>query len=210
MRMKFQRKYIQNNSQTLIQQFGIKNFPFRFKQCKFFLLILSILLILMCSVSETAAYLLTNSHDTMNQFYYANITCEINENFDGNTKSNVSIKNTGNTSAYIRCTVVATWEDQAGSVLGQRPVLNSDYIMILKLDNGWTKGNDGYYYWSLPVNPNESTGVLITSLSANKVNTPPGYGLNVKILADAVQSIPSEAVIAAWNVDVNGDQVSKA
>ena len=43
------------------------------------------------------------------------------------------------------------------------------------------------------------------SLILHKIQTPDGYSLSVEKIADAIQSVPKDAVESSWPVTVNED-----
>ena len=132
-------------------------------------------------------------------FEYAKVSCEVTENFDKDTKSNVQVKNTGTTDAYIRATYVINWLDKDGNIAASVPT-GYRYELKENPDSKWTEGSDGYFYYPTPVGPGESTE---ESLLTCKVTYPenPEYTLSVEILATAVQSQPASAVIEAWGAN---------
>ena len=165
-------------------------------------LAISLLLMVTIAITGTLAYLSTKTAPARNQFNPSHVTCEVEETFDENVKSNVSVKNTGDTDAYIRAAIVVNWQNAAGEIYGASPVEGTDYTITFGPD--WTKGNDGFYYYNASVAPKENTGNLIESCSPLG-KAPEGYGLNVTILASAIQSkgVKSDdttAVQDAWGV----------
>ena len=183
--------------------------------------LVAILVLLCCAVAGTVAYLVTSTGPVTNTFTPASVTTQVEEEFNGTTKSNVRIKNTGNIDAYIRVAVIVNWADDKGNVSGT-PVKDSDYVMDLNIDTGtttnapWFKGSDGYYYCKTAVKSvkqdtkNCYTPVLIKScIKATGAQAPAGYDLQVTILADGIQSVPADAVQQAWPaVQVSGGQLT--
>lgn len=151
-------------------------------------LVVSIALLLCIGIGSTLAYLIAESGTVENKFTPSDVTTQVEESFDGTTKSNVSVKNTGDIDANIRAAIVVTWQDANGNVYGKTPVAGADYTMELNLENGWSKGEDGFYYWNDPVAPGANTGVLITFCTA--ANTAPeGYSLCVEIIGSGIQAV---------------------
>lgn len=159
------------------------------------LLLAALAVIAMGVVGGTVAYLVTNTAPVVNTFEPGMVSCSIGESFDGTTKSNVYVKNDGNTDAYIRAAIIVTWKDAAGNIAATVPVKDKDYTMDLN-SSDWTKHSDGYYYHKSSVAPGDTTANLINSCTA--VNPNGEYTLSVEILADAIQSSPESAVIQAW------------
>ncbi len=169
-----------------------------------------ILLVSTLAIRPTVAYLLDTTNEVENTFQYGWVSCAVDETIDGTAKKDVTIQNTGNTSAYIRATIVVTWKDENGNVYGPvQPIFDTDYTLTIN-SNDWFVGSDGYYYYTNSVADNSSTGVLIESCTRT-TTTPPtdsngaSYELAVEILADAIQSSPNEAVESAWPVQVDAD-----
>lgn len=161
-------------------------------------LFLAVLLLLGVVVGSTVAYLIANTAPVENSFTYAKVSCEVTESFDNTTKSNVQIKNTGTTEAYIRATYVVNWVDAQGNIVASVPEGYS-YSLTENPDSKWANGEDGYFYYLTPVAPGAPTpGSLLTCTVTRPVN--PEYRLSVEILATAIQSTPAKAATEAWHV----------
>ena len=134
-----------------------------FKRQKTGMLLIAIALLLTVAVGGTIAYLAASAGPVTNTFTPGNVPPTIDENFDGETKSNVSIINDGNVSAYIRAQVIFTWQDASGNVYGKLPAAGTDYT-ISWTKAGWIEGSDGFYYHQTAVAPNGGkTGELFTA-----------------------------------------------
>mgnify|MGYP005766944709 CR=1 FL=1 len=151
----------------------------------------------------TLAFLLSRTEPVVNSFLPSKVTCEINETFENGVKTDVSVKNTGNTTAYIRASIVVSWVDESGNISAVPPIENTDYSMALNLENGWVQGSDGYYYYTKAVEPDKNTGVLITECKQLKERL--GYKLSVNCIASALQSSPASAVGEAWSATVDSE-----
>jgi len=181
----------------------------RLQRPKGILLIMGLAVLTLSLVGGSIAYLVANTGPKENNLTYAKVSSEITETFDGDTKSNVSIKNTGNTDAYIRTAIIVTWQDSQGNVYSEAPIENTDYTLELDTSSGWFMGNDGYYYFNRIVQRDASTPILIVSCSPED-REPEGYKLSVEILADAIQSSPEEAIEDSWDMTVlDDDTISK-
>ena len=164
--------------------------------------IVAILLILLVAVGVTVAYVVTRTDTVKNTFDPVDVNCEVKETFDGTKKTDVSVKNTGTTAAYIRALVVVNWISPTGSVYSKVPVEGDDYT--IKYGSGWKKSNvDGFWYCISDIDPNDNTPVLIKTSSPVANGAPDGYSLSVSILASAIQSSPDSAVYDAWGVGAN-------
>ena len=161
------------------------------------ILLAAVIVLLAGAVGGTWAFLVAQSESVQNNFTYAHVSCTINEEFDGTTKSNVKIQNTGDIPAYVRARIVVTWKDAKGNVSSTVPVKNTDYtIAFNENEKDWTQQGD-YWYCKTAVDAGEETPVLITKCE-KKGNAPKDYDLSVEILADAIQSEPANAVKEAW------------
>lgn len=160
-------------------------------------------LVVTAAVGVTLAYIFTQTKPVENTFKPAKVSCEVVETFENNVKSEVKIKNTGDTSAYIRVAVVVTWKNDKGYVWAQAPV-EEDYSITWNLtDNGWVKGTDGYYYYTKAVPPTGGgafTDVLITEAKPLKDCPADGYTLSIEIVASAIQAegMGAEKAQDAW------------
>lgn len=161
------------------------------------ILFMAIIMLIGAVIGSTVAFLITNTGPVENKFAYASVSCEVKEDFNGNTKKNVQITNTGSTDAYIRATYVVNWLDAQGNIVASVPDGYS-YSLNVNPDGKWTKMGD-YYYYLTPVAPRDSTpGSLLTCTVTRPEN--PEYRLSVEILATAIQSTPAKAVTEAWGV----------
>lgn len=180
----------------------------RKKSKKSVVLLVSLCMLFGLTCGVTFAYLSTNTDPVVNEFTLSKVTTTVVEKFENNVKSDVQIKNTGDTTAYIRVAVVVTWKDQDGNIYGQQPVLGTDYTIEYNLTDGWLKANatggDGFYYWTKPVLAGELTGVLITKCEPIQKAPADGYFLNVEIVGSGIQSTPTKVVTENWNSGVAG------
>jgi len=110
--------------------------------------LVSLLAIALVLVGGTIAFLTAKTDVATNTFASGKVSTYIDETFDNNVKTNVSIKNTGNVMAYIRAAVVVTWQDDEGNVAPITPKAGIDYNINYNLSaGGWAKSSDGFYYW---------------------------------------------------------------
>lgn len=159
------------------------------KQNKRKSLVIAIILsvILVAAVGTTLAYIINSSNSVNNDFSPSEITCLIDETVNEGVKSSVKIQNTGITAAYIRAAVIANTVDDDGNITGAADVSSA------LCGDGWVK-EGMYYYYTQPVAPNAKTAELLKSA----INL---EGIQVTILADAIQSQPEDAALDAWNVN---------
>lgn len=184
-------------------------------QGRAYVLLLALALLTGLSVRASVAYLADRTAEKKNEFTYGRVTSSVNETFEEEfgdpVKRNVSLRNTGNTPAYLRALLVVTWKDENGVVFSTLPVEDVDYEIDMTLAKHWILKDEGfgsYIYYRYPVDPGESTPELIDMVRQNTHATVPEngkYKLSVEIVVDAVQAYPADAVKEAWNVDVNED-----
>lgn len=163
-------------------------------------------LTLTVSVGATVAYILRKTPPIENEFTPVAVSCSVQEEFDGTTKSAVCVQNTGDISAYIRVAVAVTWVSKTdGSVYSARPTAGNDYTLTLGSSSRWVLGSDGFYYYAEAVESTAVTDILIQTL-VQSGEAPEGYAFTAQILASALQAEPKTAVETAWGVivDENG------
>ena len=112
--------------------------------------LVALVLIIGAVVGGTLAYLAARTDAIVNTFNPAKVGITVEENFNGSTKEDVKITNTGDTDVYIRATYVVTWKDAAENVYPEQPQPEDDYTIGLNPDGGWYHFN-GYYYYTYPV-----------------------------------------------------------
>lgn len=171
--------------------------------------LVALVLIIGAVVGGTLAYLAARTDAIVNTFNPTKVDITVEEDFNGETKEDVKIKNNGDTEVYIRATYVVTWKDaaenvypeQPQNVYPEQPQQGVDYTISLNPKQDWIYYN-GYYYYTAPVAPGASTGVLIDLCTPVTGRAPEGYTLSVNVLASAIQSVPAEAVGQAWGVSI--------
>lgn len=96
----------------------------------------------------------------------------------------VSVRNTGNSEAWVRVKVDATITPAEGE-----EKLPSD-VMTYTVSEGWTPGTDGYYYYNNKVPAGESTSILFDTVkfAPEMGNEYQNCRANIVISAQAVQT----------------------
>lgn len=158
------------------------------------MLFLSLLLVATMMVGGTLAWLSTKSAPITNTFLPSKVACEVTESFNGTVKSNVNVKNTGDIDAYIRVKLVSYRTNDAGQHIG-----GTAELPPFNLGKGWVE-HGGYYYYTLPVAPGERPETNLTdsmTLTGSYPDTDGGKQA-VDVMAEAIQSVPKDAVKAAW------------
>lgn len=154
-------------------------------------------------VGGTMAWLHTASKNAKNTFLPAYVTCDVEEQFDGVVKSNVSVKNTSDVPVYIRVKLVSyrvNWNLE--KIGGAAPI--PEFLP----GDGWVQ-HGGFYYYRNPVEPGQKPdtalvgedGIWLTEyIDAN------GGKQVIEVMAEAIQADGrnadgEKAVVAAWGVD---------
>lgn len=183
----------------------------RVRKVKLIVLIVSIVLVISVVVGTTFAFLIDTTDSIENTFTPSDIATDIIEDFNGEIKKDVKIKNTGDIDAYIRAAVVICWKHESdGSVYGVLPVEGTDYDYTIDWsgtgpNGGWQQGIDGFYYHLAPVAAGKETSVLFTNCQELEgANKPEGYVLSVEIIASGIQSVPASVVTEMWSSGVSG------
>lgn len=167
---------------------------------KSILIVASVVVILLATVGGTLAYLVTQTEMLINIFNPTRVTCAVVESWtDGNsTKSNVTVKNTGTTDAYIRVAIVGNWVKD-GSIVAPWTIEQGTFTGLP--GENWVKSGN-YYYYTKSVAPGATiSDYLFTQYTAPTAPIE-GAHLEMTIIAQAVQASPADAVAAAWNVSI--------
>ena len=157
-------------------------------------LFLSLLLVATMVVGGTLAYLFTNTEPVENIFTPSYVSCSVTEEFNGTIKSNVNVTNTGNIDAYIRVKLVTYRVNDEGQHIG-----GTASLPTFTLGANWVL-YDGYYYYTLPVAPRESPKTNLTDSMklVGSYDDADGGKQVIEVMAEAIQSVPENAVKAAW------------
>lgn len=157
-------------------------------------LVLAAVLALALCAGATAAWMTAASRQTQNTFLPAEVTCQVEEAFSGREKTSVTVRNTGNISAFLRLRLVTYRVNEKGERIG-----GTAEIPPLSPGEGWLAGADGCYYYVRPVAPNELTGNLLARALPLTAYADADGGVQViEVVAEAIQSVPAEAVSRAW------------
>lgn len=148
------------------------------------------------------AYISTTTDSVKNVFEPSFVSCVASESLNGTVKSNVTVQNTSDISAYVRIKLVTYRVNANGDPIG-----GIAKIPRFILGSGWF-AKDGIYYYKSPVAPD--------ALPANPLIGTPGINLVsytdadggkqvIEVMAEAIQSVPARAVTEAWGVSVGAD-----
>lgn len=167
--------------------------------------IISVVLILTLAVGGTIAFLSTKTDPVVNTFNPSQVTCSVVEDFDGKTKTNVNVENTGDIPAFIRVKLVAYRTNDQGQHIG-----GTASLPAFTLGTGWVKCGD-YYYYTYPVAPGATPAdslAEVIKLTENYTDVDGGHQ-SIDVIAEAIQAGPEAAVKAAWgdNFSMSGDNL---
>lgn len=157
-------------------------------------MLLATVMLFALAVGGTIAWLIDKDRPLVNTFDPSKVTCEVQEKFDGKVKSDVNVKNTGDIDAFIRVKLVTYRTNDAGQHIG-----GTASLPAFTLGTGWVKYGD-YYYYTKPVAPNQKPETNLTdsmTLIGSYLDTDGGKQA-VDVMAEAIQSVPEDAVKAAW------------
>ena len=176
---------------------------------KALIVLITVAMLLLTAAGTTLAYLMDRTDPVNNIFAPAQVSCAVVENgreYTDNVvniseKSNVTVKNTGTVSAYIRAAVLVTWKSEGGVVYAAAPEAG-DYT--LQIGTGDWTGQDGFYWYGDDVAPGSATSALITSAKQLREG-PVGadgtqYYLSAEIVVEAIQAegMGADTAQAAW------------
>lgn len=167
--------------------------------------------------SVAVAFMLRRA-EAQSGFTPAVVTCAVHEKVNGveytaaqspvagSVKSDITAKNTGNTTVFLRLRLSACWVDARGKTTGTPSALPQ-----ITLRQNWLDGGNGLYYYALPVEPRQSTTVLCEPMRMGTSVSPTGAAVyqQITVLAEAVQALPEKAAREAWGVTVDGGRITK-
>ncbi len=167
------------------------------KHKRIWILTLSVMVLLLVGVGATLAFLLSSTDALTNRFLPSQAGCRVmEERFDGVSKQNVTVQNTGNVDAYMRVSVVCNFLDEDGNVVGVIPHLGLDYTLACNTADWFLCG--GFYYCKRSVAPGENAPVLFTQCDVLETDAAKAYRLNMDFAAQCIQANPAKAVESAW------------
>lgn len=156
------------------------------------------LLVSLCGT--VLAYMFRQTAPIDNPFEPAKVDCEVTEEFDGTSKSSITVQNTGTVNAYLRVRLITYWVDGAGNVAGK-----ASPPLTVSPASGWIAGPNNTFYYKAPVEPTKSTTELLDS--AITLEQDGDYRQVIEVFAEAIQSSPSDAVTDSWHVTLDGENI---
>ena len=168
-------------------------------------MIVSVVLILALAIGGTIAWMSTKTNSVVNTFNPSQVTCRVEEEFNGETKTNVNVTNTGDISAFIRVKLVSYRTNEAGQHIG-----GVSEVPAFTLGKDWAKCGD-YYYYTKPVAPGATPAANLAEaieLVKDYADADGGHQ-SIDVIAEAIQAGPEAAVQAAWgnnfSIKANGE-----
>ena len=165
--------------------------------------------------SVAVAFMLRRA-EAQSDFIPAVVTCAVHEKVNGvevtgsaasgSVKSDITAKNTGNTTVFLRLRLSVCWVDAKGNTTGTPSVP----LPKITLRQNWLDGGNGLYYYALPVEPEQSTTVLCEPMRMGTSVSPTGAAVyqQITVLAEAVQALPGKAAQEAWGVTVKNGRIT--
>lgn len=169
---------------------------------------LSLALVAAAIVGVTAAFIKTNTEPVKNEFTPASVDCSVEEEFDGTTKKNVTVRNDGDTPTFVRVRLVSYRVDGEGDQ--QTRIGGTTEIPTFTPGEGWVSRGD-YYYYTLPVAPGQTPAHPLIPASGIALSTytdADGGRQVIEVLAEAIQSEPDDAAESAWEVVITNGVLS--
>ena len=169
-------------------------------------IVLSVVFVLLCGT--TVALMFRQTSLLTNEFDAAIVDCLVHEKTDtgseiANSKSSITVQNTGNIPAYIRVRFVSYWVDADGRIVGkasEMPDISCDASV-------WFEQN-GIYYCRIPIAAGDPTPELLQNPILLRTDTETGYRQVLEVFADAIQSEPEKAVTNSWGVRISEGNIA--
>jgi len=173
------------------------------------ILICVIIAIVTCT-AITYAYMVKNTDYKKVEFTPATVSCEVHETTDTgnstsiNQKTSITVENKSNIEAYMRVKLVSYWitYDENGNEIISSKVSEDPQFA---LSDKWIAGSDNTYYCVEPIGAGDFTPELLASpINLSKDSE---YLQVIEVFAEAIQSVPDEAVEESWKVTLDEDGI---
>ena len=157
-------------------------------------MLLSLILVITCTVGGTLAYLFTRTESITDTFVPAQVSCTISDD-------QTTVTNGSETSVWLRVTITAVYRSTSDptAIHWENPPIS----ITASGDWFYNENGDGFYYYNLPV---DSNGVVTLPKIEINQSDPAGFQLEKQILAEVIQSAPLIAVQEAWGMTRVDDQ----
>ena len=145
------------------------------------LLLALVAVLLLSAVGGTVAYLVTATGPVENVFTPPKYDTDIDEKFDNEEKTSITVKNKGEVDVYVRVAIVGYYvDDETGNIVA---VWKGSPTITPK----WTK-EDGFYYYNGIVKPGKATENLLANPIAVDTTSHPGAHLVVTVVHQSIQA----------------------
>lgn len=133
----------------------------------------------------------------------------VDDTVSGNVKSNVTIRNTGLSDAYIRATIVGYWENAEGNVVDWWDSANETdgtFVKDANWSNYWIQDGD-FYYYKYPVKVGNTPSVpLFKTYTLERTDAPAGATLKLNIVVQAVRyEDDKKSLTDAWGENMSAE-----
>lgn len=162
----------------------------------------AVILAVVLAVGGTVAYLTTHTQELTNIFSPSTVMAKVE---GGDDNGVYTIRNDGDVEAYLRVAIVANWLDNSivDDLLGDSTIHWKQPGFTVTASDNWDLGDDGFYYYKNPVAAQTDIDDTLTVTLNDSETAPNGYKFSVQVIAEAIQSEPTDAVIEAWGVSVD-------
>ena len=171
-----------------------------------------IAIIIICSVlfagtvGGVVAYMIKISELETGGFAPAKVSCKLEETFDANQKSNITVTNdnsNSNIDVFVRVRLVTYWVDASGNVINKAPA-----PIDFEPEEGWIKlGDTNTYYYKTPLAVGTKTSDLLNGQKLT-LKSEDGCRQVIDVFAEAIQANPAEAAQSSWGVTVTNNQIT--
>ena len=162
-----------------------------------------LVLVLALAVGGVYSYMFARTEEAANVLTPAAVSCKVDETFEDNKKSSITVQNTGKVDAYLRVRLVTYWVNDAGEIVAKP----SEKLTVTLTDNWLADTDNDTYYYKSPVKAGaETPNLLATPLGLTESSD--GYNQVIEVFAEAIQAegttdgekVP--AVTDAWGVTI--------
>ena len=177
-------------------------------------LVAMVALLLTFTVSGTIAWLAASTDPVVNVFTPGKADTTLEEEFSTSAKTKIVIRNKDESTipVFVRVSVSGYY---AKDVDGQRVIVGSwDGLTNEQINSGWFKGNDGFYYYSQSIAPDDETSNLLKN--GIELTNEGGTYLVVNVIHQSIQAdgttlvngVEMPVVTAKWGVYVVDGKLS--
>lgn len=129
----------------------------------------------------------------------------VEEDFDGYTKSHLSISNDSGHNVYVRAMIEANWVNADGDIVAPCDINREGTFVgfnVSSTGGRWTRHTDGFYYYKKAIRPGRKTANLFTSYIPGPAPVS-GCHLEMTVSAQAVKyETNQKSARVAWGKDI--------